>query len=92
MWRGLAKVEKLFRALTKFEVGCVKSISFWHDAWCHRLPLCKLFPSCYSISSTKRSTVASCWQGCSKRGGQWTLGLDAEFIMQNSVVAARLFP
>lgn len=50
-------------------VGSGGSISFWHDKWCDKGPLKRVFPRLYSISSQKNSFIAhmgwrfeECWK------------------------------
>lgn len=62
IWRGLYKVEELFRHLKKIEVGLGEGISFWKDRWCSDVPLGRLFPSFYCASSTITSIVVDNYQ------------------------------
>lgn len=78
VWRGLSKVEDLFRRLPKFIVGAGKIISFWLDAWCTKLPLCHVFPSLFKVSSTRNSTVADNYLGESFFSSNWFLGIDPD--------------
>lgn len=57
-WRGLVKVEPLFKALTRMKVGNGQSTSFWCDVWCEEFPLFKIFPALYESSHKKCATVA----------------------------------
>lgn len=52
-WRGLAKIEELFKCITMFEVGNGETVGFWRDGWVLKIPLADLCPHLFPISATK---------------------------------------
>ena len=44
-----------------FVLGNVSKISFWKDIWCGKDPLCKVFPTLYSLTASKGAMVAEVW-------------------------------
>ena len=42
-------------------MGCGRRVRFWKDKWCGDEPLCKSFPSLFSISLAKNTWVLDVW-------------------------------
>ena len=50
LWISLKKVSELFKSIIEIKVGNRSNTSFWHDNWCTKFPLCRIFPSLSSIN------------------------------------------
>lgn len=64
--------------VTKFKAGNGEGTAFWRHSWCTDIPLSRLFPSLYSSSSSKKSSVVDNFMVSEGTQSDWFLGLSCE--------------
>lgn len=78
VWRGIARVEELFRTLTKVQVGNGMNTSLWSDSWCTDYPLATLLPNLFKISACKSAIVADFFNMADPVPYLWPAGMDLQ--------------
>jgi hypothetical protein len=59
LWSDMQKIKSLYLSGRRMKVGDGRLTSFWHDAWCGKIPLKDSFPEIFHICNEQDITVAA---------------------------------
>jgi hypothetical protein len=57
MWTDMQKIKSLYLSGRRMKVGDGRLTSFWHDAWCDKVPLKDSFPETFISVMSKISQL-----------------------------------
>ena len=58
VWKEIRKQWEFINMKISFKVGNESRVKFWKDRWCGEQPLCEIFLSLFTLSSSKEAWVA----------------------------------
>ena len=61
LWKDIRKELALLKDNSSYVVGNGRRVRFWEDIWCGSEPLCRTYPTLYSMAASKRAVVAEIW-------------------------------
>ncbi|RVW14081.1 hypothetical protein CK203_089304 [Vitis vinifera] len=61
LWKAIRKEWNYLSGRLAYQVGNGQRVRFWMDKWCGDEPLCKSFPSLFTLSSFKEAWVLDVW-------------------------------
>jgi hypothetical protein len=59
LWKNIRRGWRKFCSHTRFEVGDVSNVRFWHDLWCGDIALKDAFPVLFGIACSKDASIVA---------------------------------